>query len=246
MGVILLVVGFVKFNRSYPPVPYFWSITLCRVNGTEKWVGMELDSRQECPPNVKESEPQTIKIPPGILIASVPYIPVIYVTNKVHGTLEFTHVVDGVVEFASVARLASLEVTKFEYCGGMELVVLRDGPLLGEGDYITTDCENYVAGCQYEPGRSLNGYRFDNVKYVKLDNIPPEGSELRIDAIMLEADHTSIIMPDAYISYEVGGRGDEQDLGLILLVIGALMADLMPAAIYFLVSKPAVPGTYEK
>lgn len=48
-------------------------------------------------------------------------------------------------------------------------------------------------------------------------------------------------MPDAYISYEVGGRGDEQDTGLILLAIGAIMADLMPAAVYFLVTKPAVP-----
>jgi hypothetical protein len=59
---------------------------------------------------------------------------------------------------------------------------------------------------------------------------------------ILEADHTSISMPDVYIHYEVGGRGDEQDLGLILLAIGGLMADLMPAAIYFLVSKPAVPA----
>ena len=58
---------------------------------------------------------------------------------------------------------------------------------------------------------------------------------------LLEAEHTSISMPDAYIHYEVGGRGAEQDLGLILLVIGGLMADLMPAAVYFLVSKPAVP-----
>jgi hypothetical protein len=82
-GIILLVVGFVKFTRPYPGVPYFWSITLCRVNGTERWVGMELTPYQECPLVLKEyGESQAINIPAGILISSVPYIPVLYVTNK--------------------------------------------------------------------------------------------------------------------------------------------------------------------
>ncbi len=76
----------------------------------------------------------------------------------VTGTVSFSHVVGDEVIFSTSARLSSLEgillllissniiylislsVTKFAFCGGMELVVLRDGPLIGEGDYITTVC----------------------------------------------------------------------------------------------------------
>jgi len=241
-GIVLLLVGYIKFSEPNDSVPYMWSITLCRVNGTEKWVGMELSSRQECPQVLPETgQPQYIRIPAGVLLSSVPYDPVIYVTNKVTGTISFSHSMEGEVHFSTSARLSSLEVKKFAFCGGMELVVLRDGPLTGEGDYVTTDCQNYVTGCQYEPGRSLNGYKFDGVK-VELESIPSEGSQLVIDSIILEAAATSISMPDAYIHYEVGGRGPDQDVGLILLIIGGVMADLMPAAVYFLVSKPAIPS----
>jgi hypothetical protein len=84
VGVILLVVGFVKFTSPYPTVPYMWGITLCRVNGTEQWVGMELQYYEPCPHiTTKDAgQAQSITIPQGILIASVPYVPVIYVTNK--------------------------------------------------------------------------------------------------------------------------------------------------------------------
>jgi len=241
-GVVLLIVGFVKFNSPNPSVPYMWGVTLCRINGTEKWVGMELSTDSACPTVLPDNgQPQQIYIPPGVLVSSVPYSPVIYVTNKVAGTISFSHTVNNETAFSTSARLSSLEVNKFAYCGGMELVVLRDGPLIGEGDYITTTCQNTATGCQYEPGRSLNGYHFSGVT-VKLTGIQG-GSHLVIDSIKLEASSTSITMPDAYIHYEVGGRGEEQDTGLILLVIGGIMADLMPAALYFLISKPAVPSS---
>ena len=95
VGVILLVVGFFKFTSPYPKVPYMWSITLCRVNGTERWVGMELQSRQDCPFIPKDGgESQSIKIPPGILIASVPYVPVIYVTNKGNSYSLHAHIIE--------------------------------------------------------------------------------------------------------------------------------------------------------
>ncbi len=62
------------------------SITMCRVNITEeKWVGMELSAREDCPPLLSDAQtgqPQSIRIPSGILVSSVPYNPVIYVTNK--------------------------------------------------------------------------------------------------------------------------------------------------------------------
>lgn len=81
VGIVLLIVGFFKYTTPYPSVPYFWSVGLCRVNETEKWVGMELHNQHECPRD-PPPEPQEISIPAGILVASVPYDPVIYVTNK--------------------------------------------------------------------------------------------------------------------------------------------------------------------
>lgn len=82
VGLVLLVVGFMKYTKPNPSVPYMWGITLCRVNGTEKWVGMELGHQQACPLSDPVAQPQAIMVPPGVLVADVPYNPVIYVTNK--------------------------------------------------------------------------------------------------------------------------------------------------------------------
>lgn len=245
VGVVLLGVGFIKFTKPNPSVPYMWGLTLCRVDNTEKWVGVELNkSAEACPSPLPENgTPQYINIPAGVLKHGVPYSPVLYVTNKVEGTITFAHELNGEDIFYHSARLRALQVTHFAYCGGMELVILRDGPLNPcEGDYKTTDCQNAVTGCQYEPARSLNGYHINGAS-VKSNSFSTEDSRLEIHSIILEASGTSISMPDAYIHYEVGTRGEEQDTGLILLVIGGIMADLMPAALYFLVSKPAVPST---
>lgn len=250
VGVVLLGVGFIKFTRPNPSVPYMWSLTLCRVDNTEKWVGVELNktagegvNATTCPSPLPENgTPQYINIPAGVLKAGVPYSPVLYVTNKVEGTITFAHEMNNEDIFYHSARLRALEVQHFAYCGGMELVILRDGPLWGEGDYKTTDCQNAATGCQYEPARSLNGYHINGAT-VKSNSFGSEDSRLEIHSIILEASRTSISMPDAYIHYEVGTRGEEQNTGLILLVIGGIMADLMPAALYFLVSKPAVPST---
>eukprot|EP01111_Echinosteliopsis_oligospora_P012702 TRINITY_DN4385_c0_g1_i1.p1 TRINITY_DN4385_c0_g1~~TRINITY_DN4385_c0_g1_i1.p1 ORF type:complete len:286 (-),score=72.60 TRINITY_DN4385_c0_g1_i1:18-875(-) len=253
-GVILLVIGFYMFTRVNKELPYMWSVNLCKIPQLERWVGFPLLQNEKCPTNLTSHDDglsQTFKIPDDILLQEVPYYPVIYITNKVKGNLKFTHKLNGKQVYTTSARLSSLSETKFEVCGGKEIIIMRDGPLSGaEGDYITTDCENQATGCQYEPGRSLNQYSFTDDEYIEL---PKHGetsasspslsdsSELIVDEIILEADATSIIMPDAYIKYRVGGIGKTQRTGLILLVVGGLMADIMPAILFFLLAKPHVP-----
>jgi len=246
LGIALLLLGFFMYREDSPAVPYMWSLTLCKVEGAEKWIGMELGVDDHCPTNLtlKDGTPQSFHIPPGVLIASVPYDPVIYVTNKVKGTVTFSHKMANQVLFSTPALLSNLEETKFALCGGMELLVFRDGPIEGaEGDYVTTDCANKATGCIYEPGRSMNKYAFDSVT-VELVDIPEDGSYLMVDSIILEADlpRSPIIMPDAYIHYEVAGKGNSQQTGMFLMAFGAILADLMPATLYFLISKPHTPG----
>lgn len=244
IGIILLGIGFFKFTAVNPPVQYMWSLTLCKVTNQSKWIGMELAHNENCPKDltVKDGTPQTFLIPQNILMRSVPYEPVIYVTDKVKGTITFSHSIKEKVIFDTSALLSGLEETRFAYCGGQELVVLRDGPLdYTDGEFLTTDCENYVTGCIYEPARSLNKYAFDAVT-IQLQEVPQEGSLLIVDSIILDAQARSKVeFPDAFIYYQVGGRGDTQDVGLILLVIGGILADLMPATLFFLISKPRTP-----
>jgi len=239
LALFFLAVGWSKYRTEVPPVPYYWSITLCKVQGVNQWVGLELGQNDICPTNitVATGTPQSFSVPSFIFEKSVPYAPVLFVTNKVAGELEIYHTIDSHNVFTTFADTRAMQVTEFASCGGKEIAVYRDGPLFHvEGDYVTTDCTNPDHGCQYEPARSLDKYSFD-LGYLHLNSVPSTGSKVIINKVVLDADpELSIIMPEAYLYYEVAGKGETQDVGLILLIIGAIFADLMPPTLYFVIS----------
>ncbi|EGG18434.1 hypothetical protein DFA_03928 [Cavenderia fasciculata] len=230
VGVILLVMGFIKYNSEPPPPPYMWSVDLCST-GKFNWVSDD-NTNEVCRPMVE----QTFQVSYQILGESIPYEPVVYVTDKVEGEIRISHIVSGRMIYSVGGTLSSMEKEPYAIGGGQLVNVYRNGSLdQTEGDYITETCTNLETGCKYEPARSLHEYHLSS-QTVHMEEIPGDGSEITVQ-LKLWTNSTRITFPDVFIEYRVAGRGPVQDTGLILLIIGGLMADTMPAALFFLLQR---------
>jgi len=241
-GIVLLILGFLHFRTNPPPPPYMWSLSVCSTGTKASWVGWPIAQDSNCVDasitgNI--SLPQVFHIPKNILDEGIPYEPVFYITNKVSGHIEISHKINDETIYSKSSSLSNLEKTSFAYAGGKNVHIYRDGPLREEeGDYITWDCQNTKTGCEYEPARSLDSYTFKSSEYVHMSDIPESGSTLVV-TVTLTADNTlsNIAYPEAYVEYKVSGRSPNQDIGLALMIIGAVFADLMPATLFFLLQR---------
>ncbi|KAF2071556.1 hypothetical protein CYY_007128 [Polysphondylium violaceum] len=240
-GVVLLILGFLHFRTNPSPPPYMWSLSVCS-NGTKgSWVGWPVAQDSTCiaSNSTSFSKQQFFHIPKNILSEGIPYEPIFYITNKVSGHVEISHRINDEIVYSKSSSFSSLEKTSFAYAGGKTVSIYRDGPLREEeGDYSTTDCQNTKTGCLYEPARSLDSYNFRTSEYVHMSDIPESGSSLVV-TITLNAENidSNIAYPEAYVEYKVSGRSPNQDIGLALMIIGAVFADLMPATLFFLLQR---------
>ncbi|EGC38536.1 hypothetical protein DICPUDRAFT_75877 [Dictyostelium purpureum] len=261
VGIVLLILGFLAYMSEPAPPAYIYSVNLCEdkpeidpvtnLTLSKIWVGYQLREDQDsCPTPLEFSNDQFFNVPKGVLGESVPYDIMVYSTNKVIGE-EFQ------LSFYENAEksYASFETTNkpfslypkvdFAICGGKQIKMYRDGPPNeDDGDLISNfeDCKNTTSGCIYEPARSLSSYDLSEFKPIHLTDIPASGSKFKVSArlkipIKDEGSNGKDFIPELYVEFKVGGRGPEQDKGLILLIIGGVLADTMPATLYFLLQK---------
>eukprot|EP01132_Coremiostelium_polycephalum_P010102 gene10102-12391_t len=211
---------------------------MCPTAEKETWVSIDGTGKTQCPPpqEVKQ-EAQVFLIPEHILGESIPYEPVFYVTNKISGEMTFMHKVDGKSIYSIITQpLINLDVEEYAYKGG-QMKVFREGPLENvEGEFITTTCNNETTGCIYEPETYLNAYTSNNNK-IHMINLPTGGSTFHVSLKLQAGSSSSLGTPEVFIQYKLAGRSPEQDKGLILLIIGGVFADLMPATLFFLLQK---------
>ncbi|KAK5574537.1 hypothetical protein RB653_009790 [Dictyostelium firmibasis] len=248
VGVVLLIVGFINYMSESTPPPYMWSLSLCQLEDKNQWVGYPIGVGDKCPEDyVGEGAEQEFIVNKNVLGESIPYSVMVYITNKVNGSVWLNHYQGDTHVFGIFKTdLDTYPKTEFAYCGGKTMTIFRNGPLNeDDGDYITETCQDSNSGCVYEPARSLTSYDLKDgpggeqilhMKEVK------EGSYFRVSAVInIPSDATGSnkndFVPEVYIEYRVAGRGPEQDMGLILLIIGGVLADLMPATLYFLLQK---------
>ncbi|EFA81728.1 hypothetical protein PPL_05722 [Heterostelium album PN500] len=232
----------IDYKSEPPPPPYVYSLSICPVADSNlkypnRWVGEDVfnSTTQECQ-NDKTTF-QVFHIPKHILDEGVKYQPVFYVTNNVDGDLKYYHQVGDQTIYSGVFNFAQLMREDFAYCGGKELAIYRDAPLDNlDGDYIKGQCNSTKTGCVYEPARSLNSFQFPTPYDVVA--IPEDGSRIQIEITMKSTEPvTTPITPDVFIEFRVAGLGPEQKKGLILMGIGGVMADLMPASLFFLLQR---------
>ncbi|KAN0033002.1 hypothetical protein ACTA71_011209 [Dictyostelium dimigraforme] len=249
-GVVLLIVGFINYMSESTPPPYMWSLNLCQsTTNKSHWVGYPVGVDSKCPVGeLGNGVEQEFFVDKNILGESIPYSVMVYVTNKVNGSVWLNHFQGDEVHVFGIFKtnLDTYAKTEFAFCGGKSMNIFRNGPLNeDDGDYITETCQDVNHGCIYEPARSLTSYDFrdgpggEQILHMKEIG---DGSYFKASAdlnIPIDATGSNKIdfVPEVYIEYRVAGRGPEQDMGLILLIIGGVLADLMPATLYFLLQK---------
>ncbi|GAM21610.1 hypothetical protein SAMD00019534_047850 [Acytostelium subglobosum LB1] len=253
VGVILLSLGIVAYRSEPPPPPYFYSIPLCGfgnktkdTNTFTKWSSYALTFGQPiCPKTPETTNIITFSIPKNVLDEGIMYQPVVYLTNNVKGNITFMHHIKGGGKTHSeMATFSSLAKTEFAYCGGKTIPIYREAPYNNtiedktddyvEGEVLPgTLCNNTIKGCQYEIERSLNSYQLENPYDVTA--MSDEGSDLTVQVSLESTERLStIVIPDLFIEFKVSGLGVAQKKGLALMIVGGIMADLMPAALFFL------------
>ncbi|KAM9979540.1 hypothetical protein ACTFIY_008799 [Dictyostelium cf. discoideum] len=248
VGVVLLIVGFLNYMSESTPPPYMWSLNLCPSTVKNQWVGFPVGVNSKCEEIIAgEGAEQTFIVNKNVLGESIPYSVMVYVTNKVNGSVWLNHF-QGEDHVFGIFKtdLDTYTKTEFAYCGGKSMTIFRDGPINeDDGDYVTETCQDVKHGCIYEPARSLTSYDLrdgpggEQILHMKEVG---EGSYFKVSAVVniptnATGSNNVDFVPEVYIEYRVAGRGPEQDMGLILLIIGGVLADLMPATLYFLLQK---------
>jgi len=135
------------------------------------------------------------------------------------------------------AFLDNLVEEPFSIYGGESITIYTQDELIGDGDFITNSC-NSDFGCEYQPARSLTKWIYEDSSnpVMTLSINPPEGTVIRINQVKLLPESfptsSSSFLPEAYIQY-VSLQTKSQIGGLIMIIFGFLMVDILPASIFY-------------
>lgn len=150
------------------------------------------------------------------------YEPVFFVTERVSATLTLLVTIDDLNRgLPTDTSLTRLWVQPDPIPGGTLLSVRR------------ADCEL----CEFRPTRSLLEYVLPSeaADPTKRSSYA-HGLDLTLQRFDAYDNHTVALLPDVLLEWRAVGLSDAGTTGLILVIIGLVLADTMPAAAYFYVS----------
>eukprot|EP01105_Mastigella_eilhardi_P024051 TRINITY_DN6187_c0_g1_i1.p1 TRINITY_DN6187_c0_g1~~TRINITY_DN6187_c0_g1_i1.p1 ORF type:complete len:342 (-),score=83.58 TRINITY_DN6187_c0_g1_i1:33-1058(-) len=179
-------------------------------------------------------------IPARVLTPGQRYTPCVHVSHGATGHIVFAQydAVDGAPTQELVlsvpdphAALHEVTVTALAVTGGTTVtaVTTANASIPGAND---TDCTDVDVGCQYELVRSLDQHTM-NAGTV---NFQSSGERYLVvnEALFQQPDVCGCLEPDLMIGFVTSGTTGTGTLGLLLVALGILVADFMPASLYFL------------
>eukprot|EP00698_Gefionella_okellyi_P003755 TRINITY_DN13495_c0_g1_i1.p1 TRINITY_DN13495_c0_g1~~TRINITY_DN13495_c0_g1_i1.p1 ORF type:complete len:317 (+),score=40.37 TRINITY_DN13495_c0_g1_i1:46-951(+) len=243
IGISLLIPGIVLLTGDpTPDIPYVWTLHLCPVGDISSGIfcGVNITDYSLCPPDLNlqncvgsQTGSQEITVPSEFLDNRTPYRPYLDLTDKATGFVGI-EVHEGLLtKFADDTPFSGLTAKKFVVPGGEKLQIYREGPLRpANGDYVTTNCADAATGCDYEPGRSLNRYDFDNEPMVT--GGPRGHVKIVVDQLVLYTNSNATFYPDAFVGLKQTGSSQLKSIGYGLLLSGIALLDITPGMFFFL------------
>lgn len=246
IGLAIAIPGLVMFFASPPSlgsVKYGWQ--LCpRAQTPDDAVWHS--SPSTCSEAMPGNQSQIIPLPSSRFESEYPYTVKLEVTDRVYGVVSFEVVfrgqviassgeldletLDGAIDYSNTELL--LDTIPFEVCGGEIVLVSRRYPEDVDGYFPegVTDCNDSEVGCYYAPIRSIVKYSTE-VSFT-LDETPTLPGELFIRGLNAELLNNRDSAPEMYCVMSVG-KSSSQETGFILLLVGAIIADLSPGIAYW-------------